>query len=232
MLVMQSGCIEGSTENFLRLRKLRDSVVVVPWANPEVPLLPTSWGARLGLSRMLLFWTWMLALGLLAGRGETQNCTQVFGGPDLAKDQIANASSTNYPGPESVVDGNCFKKTCFCTDEEVNSYPWWSVDLHRKYAISVVVVKNPVEGNGEWIKGATIHVGHYLGDFSNTSCTCGTIANITDHALSTILCNGAVGQHITVVIPGDNKALSLCEVEVYGTYPPGQCCQYLSQPCR
>ncbi|XP_015266960.1 PREDICTED: fucolectin-1-like [Gekko japonicus] len=107
-----------------------------------------------------------------------------------------------------------------CTHTERQYRLWWSVDLGRQYSISVVVVKNRQDCCGERIRGATIRVGHRMGDISTSSVACGTIKDLRKGSLSTIFCNGAVGRYVTIVIPGRESILTLCEVEVYGTNAP------------
>ncbi|KAL8181455.1 UNVERIFIED_CONTAM: hypothetical protein K2H54_002382 [Gekko kuhli] len=174
---------------------------------------------------MLVIWTWMLALALLAGRGEAQSCTQVFGGPNLARGRPTSQSST-YSHTDGItgissyaVDGNCdgrwISRSCTHTNQELS--PWWSVDLGQRYDISVVVVKIRQDCCGERTRGATIHVGDHMGDFSRTSVICGTITDLRDGSLSTVLCNGARGRYVTIAIKGHTTILSLGEVEVHGT---------------
>ncbi|XP_054841935.1 fucolectin-like [Eublepharis macularius] len=179
---------------------------------------------------MLVTWSWILALGLLAGHGEAQSCTQAYGGPNLARGRPTSQSSTytHVYGISGIsgyaVDGKCDGKftahSCTHTNHEIN--PWWSVDLGREYAISLVVVKNRQDCCGERIQGATIHVGSHMGDFSKSSFICGTITDLRDGSLSTILCNGALGRYITIAIPRRVTFLSLGEVEVHGTHRPRQ----------
>ncbi|KAL8181457.1 UNVERIFIED_CONTAM: hypothetical protein K2H54_002423 [Gekko kuhli] len=173
---------------------------------------------------MLLFWTWMLALGLLAGRGEADSCTEQYGGPNLARGQPTLQSSTYSHGgitgmSSYAADGNCegqwISRTCTHTNHDLS--PWWSVDLGEEYDISLVVVKNRQDCCGNRIRGATIHVGDHLGDFGNTSFICGTITDLQDGSLSTVLCNAARGRYVTIIIEGRQEFLHLGEVEVHGT---------------
>ncbi|XP_048338602.1 fucolectin-like [Sphaerodactylus townsendi] len=126
---------------------------------------------------MLLTWTWVLAFGMMARQGEAQSCTQAYGGPNLARGRPTEQSST-YTHTDGIsgrssnaVDGNCdgrwIAKSITHTNGELN--PWWSVDLGREYAISLVVVKNRQDCCGERIQGATIHLGDHMGDFSQGS---------------------------------------------------------------
>ncbi|XP_015266192.1 PREDICTED: fucolectin-like [Gekko japonicus] len=125
-----------------------------------------------------------------------------------------------------AVDGNCdgrwSSRSCTHTNHELS--PWWSVDLGEEYDISVVVVKIRQDCCGERTQGATIHVGDHTGDFSKTSSTCGTITDLREGSLSTVLCNGARGRYITIAIAGHVTNLALGEVEVHGTSSkPYQC---------
>ncbi|KAL8181456.1 UNVERIFIED_CONTAM: hypothetical protein K2H54_002409 [Gekko kuhli] len=147
------------------------------------------------------------------------------GGPNLARDRPTSQSSTyshrdGITGKSSyAVDGNCdgrwISRTCTHTNYDLSA--WWSVDLGKEYDISLVVVKNRQDCCGDRIRGATIHVGDYMGDFGNTSFTCGTITDLRDGSLSTVLCNAARGRYITIAIVGHKGTLSLGEVEVHGT---------------
>ncbi|XP_060099028.1 fucolectin-like [Heteronotia binoei] len=172
---------------------------------------------------MLLAWPWLLALGLLVGRGEAQSCTQAYGGPNLARGrptmQSSPGASAGIGSSSRAVDGNCNGNwnSASCTHTDLVNSPWWSVDLGREYSISLVVVKSRQDCCGERIQGATIHVGRHMGDLSKSSVSCGTIADLREGSLSTIHCNGAVGRYITIAIPDRVGYLTLCEVEVYGT---------------
>ncbi|XP_060099027.1 uncharacterized protein LOC132574809 [Heteronotia binoei] len=192
-----------------RVQSHRAEIVKVPTEEVTVP------------SRMLLAWLWLLALGLLVGRGEAQSCTQAYGGPNLARGKPTKQSTTHpHSGvSSSAVDGNCngLRPALTCTHTTLQYRPWWSVDLGRPYAISIVVVKNRQDCCSERIQGATVYVGHRLGDFGSSTVSCGTVTDLRRGSLSSIYCNGAVGRYVTVAIPGRESILTLCEVEVYGT---------------
>ncbi|XP_048338590.1 fucolectin-like [Sphaerodactylus townsendi] len=176
---------------------------------------------------MLLTWTWVLAFGLMATHGGAETCTQAYGGPNLARGRPTSQSSTYSSDGQSsnAVDGNCDgifgSRSCTHTNGELNA--WWSVDLGREYAISLVVVKNRQDCCGKRLQGATIHVGHRMGDFSQESFICGAITDLREGSLTTIHCNGALGRFVTIVIPNRVEYLSLAEVEVYGTNALSHC---------
>ncbi|XP_054841924.1 fucolectin-like [Eublepharis macularius] len=145
--------------------------------------------------------------------------------PNLARGRPTSQSST-YTHTDGIsgisgyaVDGNCDGRWIArsCTHTNLENNPWWSVDLGREYAISLVVVKIRQDCCGDRIQGATIHVGDHTGDFSKSSFTCGTITYLENGSLSTILCNGALGRYITIAIPGQVATLSPAEVEVHGS---------------
>ena len=49
------------------------------------------------------------------------------------------------------------------------------------------------------------------------SFRCAVIKSIPAGQTMTFTCNGMEGRYVTVVIPGQKKVLTLCEVEVFGT---------------
>ncbi|XP_060098889.1 fucolectin-1-like [Heteronotia binoei] len=179
---------------------------------------------------MLLAWPWLLALGLLVGRGEAQSCTQAYGGPNLARGQpTMQASPVASSGPGSsgcAVNGVCNGNwnSASCTQTNLVNDPWWSVDLGKEYSISLVVVKNRQDCCGYRLQGATVYVGNYMGDFGSSSISCGTITNIEEGSLTTIPCNGAVGRYVTIAITDRVGYLTVCGVEVYGTCPLSRRC--------
>uniref|UniRef100_A0A8C6SHB0 Fucolectin tachylectin-4 pentraxin-1 domain-containing protein n=1 Tax=Neogobius melanostomus TaxID=47308 RepID=A0A8C6SHB0_9GOBI len=80
---------------------------------------------------------------------------------------------------------------------------------------------------GEWtctrclssprLDGAEIRIGNSLDNNGNDNPRCATITHIPRGNTFTFTCqSGSMeGRYVNVVIPGDNKILTLCEVEVY-----------------
>ncbi|XP_061463147.1 fucolectin-like [Rhineura floridana] len=176
--------------------------------------------------------TWLLALALLAGRGEAQSCNPELQGVahNLAKGRPAYQSSL-YPHPivgaaSKAVDGNCsgeWYTDGSCTHTGFEMEPWWYVDLGDQYAISAVVVKNRGDCCGERLQGAQIRVGDSVADHGKSSPLCGTITDTRLGSVSTLYCNWLKGRYVSIRIPGRAEFLHVCEVEVYGTKPEDTC---------
>lgn len=50
-----------------------------------------------------------------------------------------------------------------------------------------------------------------------TNSICGTLPSMESKKTWEISCSGKSGTKVMIQIPGSNKALTLCEVEVWGT---------------
>ncbi|XP_061463149.1 fucolectin-like [Rhineura floridana] len=176
--------------------------------------------------------TWLLALALLAGRGEAQSCRPELQGiaHNLAKGRPACQSSI-YPhviigAASKAVDGNCggdWFKDGTCTHTQQDTEPWWYVDLGDQYAISAVIVKNRGDGSGKRLEGAQIRVGDSVADHGKSNPLCGTITNTSLGSITTLYCNWLKGSYVSINIPGRAEYLHVCEVEVYGTKMEDQC---------
>uniref|UniRef100_A0A671M233 Si:ch211-215k15.4 n=1 Tax=Sinocyclocheilus anshuiensis TaxID=1608454 RepID=A0A671M233_9TELE len=84
-----------------------------------------------------------------------------------------------------------------CTATTMQNDPWWRLDLLDKY----------------------IHIGNSLLNNGNSNPLAGKISSIPGgRSLTFKWKKGIPGRYINVVIPGSNRLLTLCEVEVYG-YP-------------
>ncbi|XP_067299453.1 uncharacterized protein [Pseudorasbora parva] len=103
---------------------------------------------------------------------------------------------------------------CSLTNYETN--PWWRLDLGQIYKVSRVVVTNRPDYMPERINGAEIHVGSSLDNNGNNNPVCAVISSIPAGVSSTYTCNGMEGRYVNLIIPGYSRALSLCEVQVYG----------------
>ncbi|XP_052458921.1 uncharacterized protein LOC128017557 [Carassius gibelio] len=139
-----------------------------------------------------------------------------------AVDGAASQSSTfeNW-FPEKATDGNRGLQQLYmgCSSTLSQSNPWWSVDLRDIYRVSRVVVTNRKDCCAERINGAEIHIGNSLENNSNNNPICAVIPAIPAGESYSYSCNGMEGRFVNLIIPGDMKMLTLCEVEVYGEGP-------------
>ncbi|XP_062322161.1 uncharacterized protein LOC134023818 [Osmerus eperlanus] len=113
--------------------------------------------------------------------------------------------------------------SCSHTKAEID--PWWQVDLKKTYNVTFVTVTNRGDCCSERISGAEIHVGHSLINNGNSNPICAVIPYIPLGQTRTFPCGGMEGQYVNILLPGREKYLTLCEVEVHASnfireYPP------------
>uniref|UniRef100_A0A8C1E258 Fucolectin tachylectin-4 pentraxin-1 domain-containing protein n=1 Tax=Cyprinus carpio carpio TaxID=630221 RepID=A0A8C1E258_CYPCA len=106
-----------------------------------------------------------------------------------------------------------------CSSTNVQTNPWWRVDLRYIYRVSRVIITNRLDCCPEQINGAEIHIGNSLDNNGNNNPICAVISSIPAGVSSTYICNDMEGRYVNLIIPGDSRILTLCEVEVYGEGP-------------
>ncbi|XP_064410082.1 fucolectin-like [Latimeria chalumnae] len=102
-----------------------------------------------------------------------------------------------------------------CTHTAIENNPWWRVDLLDVYRISRIVITNRGDGGSERLNGAEIRIGNFLTNNGNQNPKCGTVTPAKQ--TMEFQCNSMIGRYVNVYLPGNQKYLHLCEVEVYGT---------------
>ncbi|XP_068677378.1 receptor-type tyrosine-protein phosphatase T-like isoform X4 [Montipora foliosa] len=140
---------------------------------------------------------------------------------NLALNQPAGQVSTAWGGVASrAVDGdtttNYASKTCTHTDYAKDA--WWRVDLGAPVPVAEVVIVNryctPAEKCAAFMDSFQIKIGNNTS--TTTSCG-GTLSMVTGETKSFYCYPPIVGRYVSVVVPGDRKILTICEVEVYST---------------
>ncbi|XP_046886171.1 uncharacterized protein LOC124474237 isoform X2 [Hypomesus transpacificus] len=137
---------------------------------------------------------------------------------NLASSGSATQSSqySNLGSASNAIDrkrvANYMCGSCTHTNPETN--PWWRVDLLDTYNITSVTITNRWDCCGERIAGAEIHVGNGMDGVNNPLCA--VIHEMKDGEVREFACGEMEGRYVTVVLPGKEKYLSLCEVEVHG----------------
>ncbi|XP_030604707.1 fucolectin-1-like [Archocentrus centrarchus] len=121
----------------------------------------------------------------------------------------------------NAIDGNLnsefMEGSCTHTNKETN--PWWRVDLLQSYIITSVSITNRGDCCRQRLKGVEIHIGNSLNNNGLGNPKVGTISQI--HAVKSItvtFTDRVEGRYVTLSLPGSQKILTVCEVEVYG-YP-------------
>ncbi|KAL7394065.1 hypothetical protein ABVT39_019996 [Epinephelus coioides] len=149
--------------------------------------------------------------GNVALRGKATQSTRYNG------QQIGFAAA--YNAIDGNRDTNYLHGSCTATAQQTN--PWWRVDLLESYIVTSVVITNRGDCCAERIQGAKIHIGNSLEGNGAANPLVGTIPVIAAGETYTVTVSGRVdGRYVTVYLPGSNKILTLCEVEVYGYRAP------------
>ncbi|XP_020359423.1 uncharacterized protein LOC109906205 [Oncorhynchus kisutch] len=138
---------------------------------------------------------------------------------NVALKGVATQSSLYGDGQaNNVIDGNresnYHKISCTHTEQETN--PWWRVDRSSRSRVTAVTFTNRGDVVPERLDGAEICIGNSLENTGINNLRCVVIHHIPAGETYTFQCNEMEGQYVVVVIPGQNKILTLCEVEVYG----------------
>ncbi|XP_054903035.1 uncharacterized protein LOC129370845 [Poeciliopsis prolifica] len=128
-----------------------------------------------------------------------------------------------FVGASNAIDGNLnadlTKGSCTHTDTE-NS-PWWRVDLLDVYIVTQVIITNRGDCCAEQLNGAVVHIGNSLqrdGTANRLVATISTVAAGSSYPIK--LTERVEGRYVTIMTPGAQRFLNLCEVEVYGYRAP------------
>ncbi|XP_059827275.1 uncharacterized protein LOC132394945 [Hypanus sabinus] len=125
-------------------------------------------------------------------------------------------SSVEYNGIASrAIDGNRNAADGSCTQTTPSTDPWWRLDLKQTYAVSMVKIINRLDCCSDRIKGARILIGDSLENNGNSNHLCATVLTVKQGYH--YICEGCIGRYVNIMVPGPNRVLSLCEVEVFGT---------------
>uniref|UniRef100_A0A7N6ADQ3 F5/8 type C domain-containing protein n=1 Tax=Anabas testudineus TaxID=64144 RepID=A0A7N6ADQ3_ANATE len=130
---------------------------------------------------------------------------------------------TSFGAAYNAIDGNRNSEygagSCTHTTEQTN--PWWRVDLLESYIVTSVTITNRGDCCAERINDAEVHIGDSLLDNGAANPVVGVIPSIpAGRSLTLTFTRLVKGRYVTVVLPGLNRVLTLCEVEVYGYRAP------------
>ncbi|CAH3036503.1 unnamed protein product, partial [Porites lobata] len=136
---------------------------------------------------------------------------------NIALFKPTNQSSTlNVYYASNAVDGekDLHYKKCAHTNQE--SDPWWRVDLGRVEPVAEVNILNRGDCCGDRLNGAEMRVGNQTANGGANNHLCADNIQIPTASSKTYVCRPeAYGRYLYIRIPGNNKMLTLCEVEVY-----------------
>ncbi|XP_035665405.1 uncharacterized protein LOC118408655 [Branchiostoma floridae] len=141
-------------------------------------------------------------------------------GPNIASGRPAFQSSVGWGGnPARAVDGNRSPLWghSSCTATKPENDPWWYVDLGRDVYVHHVAIVNRRDCCSERITPFEVYVGKYTDMERNTRCG---YRHYRFHPTDTervVDCPLLYGRYVGIRLPGKNRILTLCEVEVYKT---------------
>ncbi|XP_041649949.1 fucolectin-4-like [Cheilinus undulatus] len=123
-------------------------------------------------------------------------------------------ASHSFGAAYNAIDGN--RNTDFnagsCTFSSEQVRPWWKVDLLESYIVTSITITNRGDCCAEGLNGLEIYVGQ---------TKVASIARIGAGESFTHVSDERVeGREVKLVLPGNNRILVLCEVEVYGYRAP------------
>ena len=131
-------------------------------------------------------------------------------GTQTYRDQMVSSVGGVEGCADLAVDGDV--DTCSQSWRETE--PWWRVDLEVPRLVVSVRVHGRIDCCQEELEGFRIYVGNWQSWDRNLPCA----VNITaprDQGWVDVLCQ-AEGRFVFIVLPGTNRSLALCEVEVHG----------------
>ncbi|KAI3376244.1 hypothetical protein L3Q82_016753, partial [Scortum barcoo] len=102
-----------------------------------------------------------------------------------------------------------------CSHTNQQDSPWWRVDLLALHKVSAVTIVNREDCCSERLTGAQILIGN--SSLYSDNPRCGTVSSTTGTFIHTFKCTGMNGRYVFVFIPGVDKTLTLCAVEVYAS---------------
>ncbi|XP_009992038.1 PREDICTED: uncharacterized protein LOC104385299, partial [Chaetura pelagica] len=146
-----------------------------------------------------------------------QGCFPLPGAPNAALGRAVAQSSTldSSSLAANAVDGNDDPDwghgSCSHTGKELE--PWWRVDLGGRHAVYAVTVTTSSDCCWKSLLGAQVHVGDSLADHGKRNPVCGAILDTGPGSTTTICCNGLPGRYVSILIPGREEFLTLCEVQ-------------------
>ncbi|XP_044150492.1 uncharacterized protein LOC122938780 isoform X2 [Bufo gargarizans] len=148
------------------------------------------------------------------------NLKTLNGAPNVAPKGLAKQSSlyNMYGEPKNAIDGsldsNYLYIQCAGTSEQEN--PWWMVDLKSEYKVFTVAVTNRGDCCPERIHGAEIMIGNSDENAGTKNPRCGVITSMDYGQTLAFECDGMEGRYVSIFIPGANRSVTICEVQVFG----------------
>ncbi|XP_053182681.1 fucolectin-1-like [Scomber japonicus] len=163
----------------------------------------------------------LLLLGMHSGDAAYHNVA--LRGKATQSHRLQEIPWEGFGAAYNAIDGN--RDSTFgagsCSHTKTMTDPWWRVDLLESYVVTSVIITNRGDCCAERINGAEIHIGNSLQDNGAANPVAAVIPEIpAGSSLPLSFSNHVEGRYVTVRLPGAEKILTLCEVEVYGYRAP------------
>ena len=130
-------------------------------------------------------------------------------GTQYYRDQLISGVDGSEGSATKAVDG----RTGNCSQSWRETSPWWRVDLQAPRLVVSVRVFGRMDQLEE-LEGFEIRVGNWASWGNNPVCAFnGPVPG--EQGWVDVMCQ-AEGRYLFIVLPGRNRSLALCEVEVYG----------------
>ncbi|XP_031759475.1 fucolectin-3-like [Xenopus tropicalis] len=144
----------------------------------------------------------------------------IFQKDNIARSGEATQSSTYRPeyNAAAAIDGNTDSNMRYgsCSLTGNDNPAWWRLGLKKRYKVDKVLIVNRGDCCSERLLGAEVRVGDSA---DNNNPVCGTVTDVSELYI-TVSCHGKEGRYVSVVIPGREETLQLCEVKVYESEIP------------
>ncbi|XP_055075197.2 uncharacterized protein [Misgurnus anguillicaudatus] len=127
--------------------------------------------------------------------------------------KLLNSAAKAIDGNKATNDAN---NSCTLITSKTN--PWWRLTLQKPYKIVMVSVINRGDCCANWINGAEIRIGNSLENNGNNNRLVAKINSIEAGTTKQFKFLPVQGRYVNVLLPGENRILTLCEVEVYAIF--------------
>ncbi|XP_069791219.1 uncharacterized protein [Narcine bancroftii] len=164
------------------------------------------------------FWSYSFGSHQFSPNSYVDNHTAMHAAtPNVALGGTATQSTTELSAvADRAIDGNNNWNANLgsCTQTKRSKDPWWRVDLKSTYVFFKIRITNRGDCCSDAIGGAEVRIGNSLENDGNRNKLCGTIRSVAGSY--TLDCSGLAGRYMNIRVPGHNKVLALCEVEIFG----------------
>ncbi|XP_035685611.1 uncharacterized protein LOC118422203 [Branchiostoma floridae] len=158
--------------------------------------------------------------GALPGHCGCSKCFDFRKGVNVALLKPAHQSSGEAPASRAVDgDTNSDFGGNSCTHSRAENSPTWYVDLGETSKVTSVVIYNRDDCCGDRLNPFNIHIGDFRTVTDNPKCGGDQRIDLSKPSIS-VSCPGMRGRYVGIRLPGANRILALCEVQVFARICP------------